>query len=736
MKRLLLTLALLLVFAAPAFTAELWNAETETGDVTWSCSGLLGTDKALMTAANIADGIYSNIVVCAHDGDAAGSFQMSICESSGALNCVAGTLQMVGTTFVTPGAGVASKTPVCKSFTNTSFQIDGSKSYVIQVFNAAGGSSFAYLTDTAGNVAQYVITTNSSGTESWSGTATSTTGVFWNVSGTTAGATLAISPDGAPINESQLFTAVPTSNSSDATGWWWDFSYGGTSYFTDSGSITSTQTLNYTGNWSVEIIGTFGGANYTATENVTVVERPEANFTITSATPWMMSASIQFNDTSTADANASIASWWWDFDDGNTSTGTQNETNTFVEPGYFNVCLMVADNWGVNASADYCYNTTINGLAIDVFNEKTWAAVTNFTLTISNSTTTQTYTDRNNTFTWSNFTDGIPTGALTISVSATGYVGRTYYRSYNVNTPLNLDAYLLATTDGVYSYFITQDTLGNNLADVLLVFTFTNGSSTITAGEVKTDDTGSATMWLDWTKTYLLTASKDGYSPVTKSLTPQPTTYVIIMGSASVFNYTSVNDSLWTFMNPNNPVVNITGDTITAGVFDPDSGLTWCGLNLTFMNGTLFNVTNTSTEQMYCVLSIDLLDSGALAGEKFYAILWWTQNATDGEGQRLFNPLNTDFSLATNTADLYDYLGGPDARLIFAALLTLMAGAGAAFYLGSGSVLIMMAVSGIFVYWGWFDVGIVVAGVPGAVLLWFVAVMAGLAVLYLERGGA
>ncbi len=58
--------------------------------------------------------------------------------------------------------------------------------------------------------------------------------------------------------------------------------------------------------------------------------------------------SVDFTDAST-DADGTIASWSWDFGDGNSST-EQNPTHVFATAGTFNVTLTVTDNGGLQSS--------------------------------------------------------------------------------------------------------------------------------------------------------------------------------------------------------------------------------------------------------------------------------------------------------------------------------------------------------------------------------------------------
>ena len=547
---------------------------------------------------------------------------------------------------------------------------------------------------------------------------------YGDIDGPIGALAVEFTPLSAAYNEATTLTATVSGNLTNATYWLWNISYNDTYTIIDNNVVghVITFTPNVTGNWSVNLTITADGANATNITNLTVSTRPVANWTITTTTPWMALDSIQFNDTTNYSSYGPGSAWYWDFDDGNVST-TENATNTFNLPGEFEVCLMPANAYGLNASAAYCENVTINGMAISVYDEQNYSEISCWDLSLSNSSgTTYTATCLNNTWVWSNFST-VPTGVVTVGVSATGYIGRLYYRTYNLNTPLTLNAYLLDSVSGLYSYFIVQTATGAAIESALLTFTYNNGTDTLSISEYTTDSTGSATAWLDWTKTYVVTASKSGYTPVSKSITPQPTTYLIIMGSTSLFNYSHVNDSMWTFMIPTDPEVNVTVDTISAGVFDEDSGITVCGLNLTYANGTVFNSSTNVVEQRFCTNSIGLNNSGVMSDENFYALLYWIQNGTSGNGTQWYTPLNLDYALQDAQSGLHDYLGGTHARLILAVMITMFTGAAAAMYLGLGATVLMMAVSGLFFYWGWF---------AGYELMYIIVFVAGAALLYLE----
>lgn len=90
-------------------------------------------------------------------------------------------------------------------------------------------------------------------------------------------------------------------------------------------------------------------------ENESSSLAPTALFQAT-PNPATVGEEITFTDDS-GDSDGSIASWLWDFGDGNTSE-EQNPTHTFAEQGEFTVKLIVTDN--DNNTGEYTMNLTVN----------------------------------------------------------------------------------------------------------------------------------------------------------------------------------------------------------------------------------------------------------------------------------------------------------------------------------------------------------------------------------------
>jgi hypothetical protein len=468
------------------------------------------------------------------------------------------------------------------------------------VFSASRGDANYYAQGDVDELSVYNYTdtpTNLCGTDVLGATCSAGTMVYhlFNTNSiAAAGAiTLSVTPNGAAIDEAQVFTAVPAGNASSATGWWWTFANGGTTYFTDSGSQTTTQTLNVTGNWSVTAIGTFDGANVTTTENVTVTERPAASWVVETYLP-MAGAVVQFNDTSTDPGSHTITNWWWDFDDGTTST-TQNATNTFTVPGIYEVCLIVANVWEVNSTAS-CANTTINGFALDVLDEKTTAAVTCWELVASNTTYSANFSCRNNSFYWYNFTN-FPTGDVTLSLVASGYVPRVYYAYYDVGYYVNLDAYLLDTASGIYPIFNVVDTSYKVIENALVSAYRTVGASTVLVSQRYTDSAGIVQLYLDPTATHTILTTKAGYNPDSSSVTPTATTYMIVLTTnATAYNYFSINETFFIVVQPFDAEFLLGTQNATLTIHDPYN-------NLNFYNFTIINASGDVCLNYYNTLS-------------------------------------------------------------------------------------------------------------------------------------
>ncbi|MFO8128334.1 MAG: PKD domain-containing protein [Bacteroidales bacterium] len=161
---------------------------------------------------------------------------------------------------------------------------------------------------------------------------------------------------GSPTN----FTDLSSSASGVINQWYWDFGDGTTSSLQDplhtylsSGIFVATLIVTNT-----------AGCSDTVSYDVLVYAPPEASFTHAGS---CAGNPVQFTDQSTANA-ASIISWYWNFDDGHTST-EQNPVHSFAGAGTYDVSLTVQNSNG--CSSDTTIPVIIHALPIPDFSDST-----------------------------------------------------------------------------------------------------------------------------------------------------------------------------------------------------------------------------------------------------------------------------------------------------------------------------------------------------------------------------
>jgi PKD repeat protein len=116
----------------------------------------------------------------------------------------------------------------------------------------------------------------------------------------------------------------------------WDFGDG-----TTSTTLNPLKTYQRTGTFTVRLISSFGGCADTATKQVTISAKPEADFTVQQQTFCSLPATANF----TALANGGNDHYAWDFGDGTTAT-TATPTHTYTKQGTYTVRLIVTNEGG------------------------------------------------------------------------------------------------------------------------------------------------------------------------------------------------------------------------------------------------------------------------------------------------------------------------------------------------------------------------------------------------------
>ena len=158
----------------------------------------------------------------------------------------------------------------------------------------------------------------------------------------------------APSNPSIQDELNITDASSDPDGpitlWFWDFGDE-----TNSTLQSPSHTFSQKGEWQVTLTVTDNdGAKNSITHTVTVINlQPEASFEFTPDPK--TDVDIQFTDNSFDPENMSL-SWFWDFDDGNTSE-LQIPTHKYTIEGDYNVTLTVKDD--ENATSTYTMTVSV-----------------------------------------------------------------------------------------------------------------------------------------------------------------------------------------------------------------------------------------------------------------------------------------------------------------------------------------------------------------------------------------
>lgn len=130
---------------------------------------------------------------------------------------------------------------------------------------------------------------------------------------------------------------------------------------------------------------------------------------------------------------------------------------------------------------------------------------------------------------------------LVYQYSNTSYPQRYYsIDTTYTNATTNKILYLLNSASGIYVSFVAQNPLGNApISGVNMVVERQFSGIWTQVGQALTDNSGTATFWLNPNYDHRVTATKSGYTTQTLTVRPTQSVYTIIMGSSvSVTNYT------------------------------------------------------------------------------------------------------------------------------------------------------------------------------------------------------
>ena len=232
------------------------------------------------------------------------------------------------------------------------------------------------------------------------------------------------------------------------------------------------------------------------------------------------------------------------------------------------------------------------GLQVQTFDETTLANLT-FNITIANSTSQVTFNNQDNGVFWD--TTQIPSGDLTMDVSADGYQGRFYYTTMTPTTFTNLTAYLLSDSESLLRSFTV---LNNNYQIIsgaeVTISRFINNEWTI-VGEKLTDDSGVATFFMNPSESYQVEATFGPDSSGVQTIQPTESQYTIIIETGEdIIVYEGMFDQVTFQVTPAGmwlPLANSTN--IVYSVTSWDNDFTYFNMTLTDENSTvIFNDTS------------------------------------------------------------------------------------------------------------------------------------------------
>jgi gliding motility-associated-like protein len=273
--------------------------------------------------------------------------------------------------------------------------------------------------------------------------------------------------------------------------WTWDFGNGQT-------SALQNPTVSYgiPGVYTVTLIAKnrSGADAIRKTDYITVFPYPTPQFT-SNLTLACSPANVQFTDQSTA-GQGSITSWLWDLGDGTTSS-QQNPSNSYSQPGYYNVTLKVTNSGGCsNTAARTRYLRVVDGVQANfTWNQTSAACSAPFALDFIN----QTAGPGNLTYSW-NFGNGANPAASTdaspanITYAATGNYNVSLQVSSSLGcsgsvqktVPLNNSAAVINSPDQACANVPVAFTDGSTPAPLSVAWDFGDGTTSADPNPSKT----------------------------------------------------------------------------------------------------------------------------------------------------------------------------------------------------------------------------------------------------------
>lgn len=291
----------------------------------------------------------------------------------------------------------------------------------------------------------------------------------------------------------------------------------------------------------------------------------------------------EFNTNETIDLNITAINYYLhevcsaDWDSG----------NCYVPFNVSSVTSGIVEISGINISGDY----NPSNLSVDAFNEETMGAII-FNITLTNGT--QTFNATNCSNTWVELIENLPTGYVTVYISSSGFVQRTYILSLSHVATTNLEAYLLLSGTGIYhSTFVIASNNNIPIEDALVTVQMDAGGYYRTVEQHYTDTTGLVLNFLNPITQYHFIVSADDYVSETYEIYPNPVSPIVYVrlaytgiAGADFVNYSVLWDSISYQFLPDTFYFNDSFN-VTFELSSSDNDIEYIGLNATYQNTTL-----------------------------------------------------------------------------------------------------------------------------------------------------
>lgn len=217
-----------------------------------------------------------------------------------------------------------------------------------------------------------------------------------------------------------------------------------------------------------------------------------------------------------------------------------NDTGATTNPLVVNTAsLLGAYNYTCNntATANYTAGTYSKSLTVTL----TAALIIDSVRDENNVSNTLTFDVEIYNATYSATSNGITSynnnevrGAVTVSISASGYGTRKYYISIEPDSAYNMTGYLLPIASGHNVQIVVKNAHENPVPGALLNYSRLYGSSWTLVEQGTTDNTGTYVFWLDGNANYQLDISASGYPTYTNFQNPALSAYTIYLTNSIV----------------------------------------------------------------------------------------------------------------------------------------------------------------------------------------------------------